>query len=576
MIKDMKIKYKLFLLIIIFILGFSVFGFYTNKVITDTKINGYTYKQIIMGKDLISDILPPPEYIIESHLTALELLNEDDKSKIEELAKYEEKLESYYNEHHELWVNDLPESEMKRIFVEDSYKSAEEYFNVLNNEFIPYIKNGDKENAKSILNNKLQELYNNHRNSIDKVVELANKNNLSIEESVNNKLKFDYIMSILIAFIIIIAVVAFCMYIIKSITSPLSFLKKHIQSISTGDLRGSIPEKWLDSKDELGDITRATNEMHNSLKEIVQSIMLETKNINDVITISSNNIIEITGNLEEASAVIEELSAEVEETAASTEEINAISEEIETAVEHISDKAQDGAISANKINSRASALKDGSVMLQKQATEAHSSIKQAMNEALDKIKSVEKIKMLTNAIFNISEQTNLLALNAAIESARAGEAGRGFSVVAEEIRKLAENSKITVNEIHNVVDIIFEAVNNLSDVSKQTLTYIETKVLDSYKESVLVGENYEKDALYIKNLVSDLSATSEELLASIKTITESLKEISTANNECSTGTSEVADKILNIKNNSNDVQIETENLKLGVKHLNSLVLKFSI
>ncbi|MVX65713.1 HAMP domain-containing protein [Clostridium chromiireducens] len=576
MIKDMKIKYKLFLLIIIFILGFSVFGFYTNKVITDTKINGYTYKQIIMGKDLISDILPPPEYIIESHLTTLELLNEDDKSKIEELAKYEEKLESCYNEHHELWVNDLPESEMKRIFVEDSYKSAEEYFNVLNNEFIPYIKNGDKENAKSILNNKLQELYNNHRNSIDKVVELANKNNLSIEESVNNKLKFDYIMSILIAFIIIIAVVAFCMYIIKSITCPLSFLKKHIQSISTGNLRGSIPEKWLDSKDELGDITRATNEMHNSLKEIVQAIMMETKNINDVITISSNNIIEITGNLEEASAVIEELSAEVEETAASTEEINAISEEIETAVEHISDKAQDGAISANKINSRASALKDGSVMLQKQATEAHSSIKQAMNEALDKIKSVEKIKMLTNAIFNISEQTNLLALNAAIESARAGEAGRGFSIVAEEIRKLAENSKITVNEIHNVVDIIFEAVNNLSDVSKQTLTYIETKVLDSYKESVLVGENYEKDALYIKNLVSDLSATSEELLASIKTITESLKEISTANNECSTGTSEVADKILNIKNNSNDVQIETENLKHGMKHLNSLVLKFSI
>ncbi|RII33670.1 methyl-accepting chemotaxis protein [Clostridium chromiireducens] len=576
MIKDMKIKYKLFLLIIIFILGFSVFGFYTNKVITDTKINGYTYKQIIMGKDLISDILPPPEYIIESHLTALELLNEDDKSKIEELAKYEEKLESYYNEHHELWVNDLPESEMKRIFVEDSYKSAEEYFNVLNNEFIPCIKNGDKENAKFILNNKLEELYNNHRNSIDKVVELANKNNLSIEESVNNKLKFDYIMSILIAFIIIIAVVAFCMYIIKSITSPLSFLKKHIQSISTGNLRGSIPDKWLDSKDELGDITRATNEMHNSLKEIVQAIMMETKNINDVITISSNNIIKITGNLEEASAVIEELSAEVEETAASTEEINAISEEIETAVEHISDKAQDGAISANKINSRASALKDGSVMLQRQATEAHSSIKQAMNEALDKIKSVEKIKMLTNAIFNISEQTNLLALNAAIESARAGEAGRGFSIVAEEIRKLAENSKITVNEIHNVVDIIFEAVNNLSDVSKQTLTYIETKVLDSYKESVLVGENYEKDALYIKNLVSDLSATSEELLASIKTITESLKEISTANNECSTGTSEVADKILNIKNNSNDVQIETENLKHGMKHLNSLVLNFSI
>ena len=87
MLKKMKVKYKLFLLVAIFIIGFLVFGIYSNKIMTDIKVNGKMYKQIINGKNLIADILPPPEYIVELHLTTLELLNENNKNKIEDLIK---------------------------------------------------------------------------------------------------------------------------------------------------------------------------------------------------------------------------------------------------------------------------------------------------------------------------------------------------------------------------------------------------------------------------------------------------------------------------------------------------------
>jgi methyl-accepting chemotaxis protein len=253
-----------------------------------------------------------------------------------------------------------------------------------------------------------------------------------------------------------------------------------------------------------------------------------------------------------------------------------MSTDIESAIELIADKSQEGSISAGEISKKALALKDSSVKHHNEANEIRVNIKNSMDGALEKIKEVEKIRVLADTILQISSQTNLLALNAAIESARAGEAGKGFSVVADEIRKLAESSENTVNEIHSTIQFVFEAVNNLTSISKETLNYIETKVVDSYKESVTVGENYDNDAIYVNNLVSDLSATSEELLAAIKNVAESIDDISKANSQGAKDTSDIAHKVLRIKQRADEVKIETNNVKQSTEHLKELVSKFAI
>ena len=576
MLNKIRVKYKLWLLVTFFILGFSIFGFFANKIITDLKINGDMYEQIIMGKDLVADILPPPEYIVEMHLTSYELLDEDDESKIEELAKYENKLEDDYNERHEVWIKELPESDMRKIFIEDSYKPVKEYFNILNNEFIPTLKSKDKQKAKEILDNKLEKLYSEHRSSIDKVVEMANKQNSEVELNAKKEIRFDMILLIIIAVFIVITVITSCAYIIKSITNPLSSLKEHIESMAKGDFKKNIDKKWLNFKDEFGDIMRATSEMQISIKEIIRGIKREAENLNDVIIISNRSIEEISSNLEVVSTTIEELSAGIEETAASTEEVNAISGEIESEVGNIAVKVQNGLASANEISERAIELKNTSRNLESEARETHLKIKMSMEDALNKIKEVEKIKLLTGSILDISTQTNLLALNAAIEAARAGESGKGFSIVAEQVRELAEDSKRTVSEIQITVEIIFEAVEYLTNISKETLGYIETKVLDSYKESVLIGENYEKDAVYINNLVTDLNETSEKILVSIKAVTEAVSDIAMANNEGAAGTNAVSNKILSINDRSKEVKNKTNNLSKSSEQLRKLVLKFTV
>lgn len=576
MLKMMKVGYKLLLLIAIFALGLLVLGGFSGKVINDIKINGAMYKKIITGKDLVSDILPPPEYIVESQLTTLQLLNESDKSKIDSEIEYEKNLEKSYNIRHEVWDKSLPKSPMKKIMVETSYNYAKEYFQVFNDEFVPYIKNGDKQKADGILNDKLESLYAKHRNSIDEVVKLANNQNSSIEQSANSKIKFDITMLVLIIVFTVIIVIILCILIMINITTPLMFLKDYIQKIAKGDFSNEISEKWLGSKDELGDIAQAVKHMQSSIRDTIRSITIEAQNVNNCIAVSNNNIVGLAGELDEASATVEELSAGIEETASGTEEINVIAEEIEASVKVVADKAESGSISASEIKNRAFELKNNSKKFYIEADEKCVKIKQTMDSALYKIKEVEKIKVLSDSVLEISEQTNLLALNASIEAGRAGEAGKGFSVVAEEIKKLAEESRETVNGIQETVNSVFISVNNLVSISKETLEYIETKVIDSYKKSVDVGESYDKDAIYISSLVSELSATSEELLAAIKTVSESINEISEASNEGANGTNNIAEKVSQIKDRASEVKDETYNIKESMENLKGLVLKFKV
>ena len=181
-IANLRVGAKLGVLVGAFGICLIVCGLLSRSIISTVRVGGPLYDDIVLGKDLVADILPPPEYVIESYLVALQMLG-DKGSGIDALAKRMETLEKDYGTRHEVWVESLPAGPLREAMIETSYKPAMEFYRIYRTDFLPAIRAGERDKASSIAFGDLAHAYETHRAAIDTAVQLANERNAGTESA---------------------------------------------------------------------------------------------------------------------------------------------------------------------------------------------------------------------------------------------------------------------------------------------------------------------------------------------------------------------------------------------------------
>ena len=520
------------------VIGMLIFIALTFYVINQVRVNGPVYDKIKANQDLRADVLPPPLYAVDAYAAANEAFvatsGSDYEKRDKKLAEVAA-LEVDYKNRVAYWQNTEQGSEMQGAFAA-VVKSNENFYRIYNKDYLPAIKLGAIAAAKPLAD--LASAYEVNKQAVKALNTDLGKEIIKVNTSSNHLLNTILTLLALLGLLILFLIWYFGRRQAKIINSAVMMLENDGQQNQMAVL--NLLDEMGDLAD--GDLTVRAEVRENITGAIADSINYTIDSLRGLvagINRASQQVSTATGQAQATSVGL--LSAAEKQSSQITETTEAVNNMTRSILQVSSNASQASQVAQRSLQ----AATQGSAAVQNTIA-GMNGIREQIQETSKRIKrlgeSSQEIGEIVELISDITEQTNILALNAAIQAASAGEAGRGFTVVAEEVQRLAVRSSEATKQIGAIVKTIQTDTNSaVAAMEKSTEGVVEGARLSDAAGKALTEIETVSNSL--ARLIQSISTATEAQTQVASTVTKNMQQIQEITSQTTEGTKQTAESV---------------------------------